>query len=898
MPNVSRVRPISGAPTLWAAHRAALAGLVLLLPVVAAGQGTPATTPKSPSGVAAQTALPRDTSSAPLIKRMTATRVANGAITVDGRLEESLWSSLPAIDDFLQKQPNEGALPTERTEIRLAYDDAALYVGARMYAKHPERIQAPVGRRDNISQMEHLIISLDTYHDRRTAYSFAITASGVRGDFYLASDNEHDTNSSFDPVWDGRVHRDASGWTAEMRIPFNQLRFNAADQQTWGVNFDRWIPSTNEDIFWIPIPSNVTAWASRMGTLEGISGIQPSRRIELLPYIASEASRNSDRDPLNPFDDGRNLQSRVGGDVKMGLGPSLTLQATINPDFGQVEADPSVVNLSAYELFFSEKRPFFTEGSQYLSGGGATYFYSRRIGGRPRWAPDGEFVDAPGATTIVGAAKLTGRLASGLSIGALAAATDREEASAFTPADPVSGDPEFRTRATVQPRANYGVLRLRQELGKSGSTAGIIVTGVRRALGEGDLLAAIMPRDAIAAASDFNLRFKGGEYQIDGSIGGSHVSGDSLAIAAMQSSSARYYQRPDAHYVRLDSSRTSLDGANGYLQFARTNGRHWLWGMLAGVRSPGFDVNDAGAMSLADQKYLDGTITYREKKPNAYLQNYEITVEAFGQNDFGNVRNAAFVRSDATLTFRNFWYTTLTAWQDFPSLSSTLTRGGPYMGTGYYRVGIAEVGNSFASSTQWSGRVYYGRTTLGENTQRYSGSIGFRPGPRWQVTVAPNFLRSRDPRQYIGTERGTGPIETFGNSYQFATIDFHEFTLSGRLNYALDPDLTLEMFAEPYAASGSYSGLGELTRPRSRETRGIAGEPGIYDFNERSLRTNAVLRWEWRPGSLFYAVWQRNGSRSIDRYRPVDPTDAFGAFGGRYTNFFALKMSLWVPLGG
>ncbi|MFL5561686.1 MAG: DUF5916 domain-containing protein [Gemmatimonadaceae bacterium] len=880
MPDADRTaRPNRGAPGRQAAR---LLALSLACPLV----------------LIAQQPAPRDSTTAPVVKHASATRVPNGAIVVDGRLDEGLWKSLPAITDFLEKQPHEGAEPAERTEIRLAYDDAALYVGARMYAKDPSKVQAPVGRRDNTAQMEQVVISLDTYRDRRTAYSFGVTASGVRSDFYVASDDQMDTNASFDPVWDGRAHRDALGWTAEMRIPFNQLRFNAADQQLWGVNFNRWIPSTNEDIFWIPIPSNVTAWASRMGTLEGISGIQPSWRVELLPYVAGEGSRNSDRDRRDPFDDGRNLDSRVGADVKMGLGPSLTLQATVNPDFGQVEADPSVVNLSAYELFFSEKRPFFTEGGQFLSGGGATYFYSRRIGGRPRSVLDADFVDAPNATTILGAAKLTGRLASGLSIGALAAATDRETASGYFLPDPLTATPERRVHETVQPRADYGVVRLRQELGRSGSTAGMIITAVHRALGARDALAAILPRDAIAGASDFNLRFRDGEYQLTGTIGGSHIAGDSLAIVQLQRSSARYYQRPDAHYVRLDSTRTSLNGFNSYLEMQRTNGRHWLWDALAGARSPGFDVNDAGAMSVADEKFLDGILTWREKKPNAYFQDYRISLETYGQLDFGNVRNAAFVRSDATLTFRNFWYANLTAWQDLPSQSGTLTRGGPYMGTGYYRVGIVEVGNSFASPTRWSGRVYYGRSTLGENTERYSGSFGFRAGPQWQVTVAPNYLVSRDPRQYVGTASGAGPAETSGKSYQFATIDFHEFTLSSRLNYSFSPDLTLEMFVEPYAASGSFAGLGELTRPRSRETRGIGGDPSALDFNERSLRTNAVLRWEWRPGSLFYAVWQRSGSRSLERFRPVDPTDAFGAFGGRYTNFFALKMSLWVPLGG
>jgi len=861
---------------------------------------------------------------AAVAKRVTAVRVPNGSIVLDGKLDDAVWKTSPAITDFLQKQPKEGMPPTERTEIRLAYDDGALYVGARMYAKDPSKIQAPVGRRDNIGQMEHLIISLDAYRDRHTAHSFAVTASGVRGDYYYPRDDENATDASFDPVWDARAVRDSLGWTAEMRIPFNQLRFNAADVQTWGVNFDRWIPSTNEDIFWIPVPSNVTAWSSRMGVLEGISGIQPSRRIELLPYVAGEGRRVSDRDPRNPYDDGRNLQSRVGGDVKLGLGPSLTLQATINPDFGQVEADPSVVNLSAFELFYSDKRPFFTEGSQYLSGGGATYFYSKRIGGPPRGVllPDGDFVDAPGATTILGAAKLTGRLATGLRIGALAAATDREEASSYFLPDPSSGAAAFSSRMTVQPRVDFGIVRLQQELGKSASTIGFIATGVHRALGEGDRMAGWLPRDAATAAADWNLRFKGGEYQLSGDFGVSHVAGDTAAIRRMQMSSARYYQRPDADYVDVNPTRTSLDGVNTSLNLERANGRHWLWYVFAFARTPGFDVNDAGAMNRADTKELDAAITYREKKPNAYLQNYSTTLEAYSQIDFGNVRNAAFVRSDAVLTWKNFWYTNLTAWQDLPSQSADLTRGGPYMGTAYYRVGIVQVGNSFASPTQWSGRVYYGRTTLGEKTQRFSGSLGVRPGPQWQLTVTPNYLTSRDPRQYVGTIPDGRRTETFGSRYLFATIDFHEFTLSTRLNYAFSPDLTLEIFAEPYAASGRYSGFGELSRPRSRELLGygrgeIAGGRHVFpiapgdtarlnadtivvsaaDFNERSLRTNAVLRWEWRPGSLFYAVWQRQGNRSLDRYRPVDPMDAFGAFQGRYTNFFALKMSLWIPVG-
>ena len=838
-----------------------------------------------------------------LSKRAVAVRVPDGTITVDGRLGETAWRTIPAITDFVQKQPSEGAAPTERTEIRVAYDDGALYIGARMYAKDPAKIQAPIGRRDNIGQMEHLLVSLDTYRDRRTAYTFGVTASGVRADWYHPTDNESNTDASFEPVWEAQSHMDSLGWTAEMRIPFNQLRFNPGDAQTWGINFDRWIPSTNEDIFWIPVPSNVTAWSSRMGTLEGIQGIRPTRRIELLPYVAGEARRASDRNRANPFDDGRNLQSRIGGDVKLGLGPSLTLQATINPDFGQVEADPSVVNLSAFEIFYSERRPFFTEGSRYLTGGGATYFYSRRIGGAPRVRGSGDFVDQPNASTILGATKLTGRLPSGLSVGALAALTDEEFAAVYdsayldttvTPAVRVSARHD-RTR--VEPRAMYGVVRAQQEFGKSGSTVGFIATGVRRSLGDADPLAARLPGDAVTGAVDWVLRLKGGEYQITGDFGVSRVGGDTAAIRRLQTSSARYYQRPDADYVELDPTRTSLSGINSSLVLERISGKHWLGYVMAFARTPGFDLNDAGAMSRADQKFLEGMLIYRERKPGKILQNYQYSLDVFGQQDFGNVLNTSFVRADANYTFKNFWTANLTAWNDFPGLSNSLTRGGPYMGTGHYRVGIVEVGNSFAAKTRWSGRVYYGRTTLGELTYRVSGSFGIRPVPQWQLTITPNFLGSRDPRQYIATTAGGRP-ETFGRRYVFSTVDLNEFTLSARLNYTLKPDLTLEMFAEPYAVSGRYSDFGELLKPRSRELLPYAEDFCACDFNERSLRTNSVVRWEWRPGSTFFAVWQRNGRRQLDAYRRVDPADAFGSFQGAYTNFFALKMNFWIPVGG
>ena len=373
----------------------------------------------APPAVGAQTATANDH------LRATAMRLPSGAaIRLDGRLDEQVWRTGPPLTEFVQKEPDEGAPPTERMEVRFVYDDGALFVGARMYSRTGAAgIQAPLGRRDEVEQAESVLIALDTYLDRRTAYCFGVTASGVRLDHYHSTDSESNTDAGFDPVWQARTQIDEEGWTAELWIPFSQLRFNESPEQIWGLNIHRRTPTRNEDDYWVAIPRTERAWASRFGELIGIDGIKPPRRVELLPYFISGSTVTGQPDTQNPFDDGLNLTRSVGLDAKVGIGPSLTLDATINPDFGQVEADPAVVNLSNFETFFSERRPFFTTGSQLFAGGANNYFYSRRIGAVPIGIPSDDYVDHPRTATILGAAKLTGRLASGMSVGIIWALT-------------------------------------------------------------------------------------------------------------------------------------------------------------------------------------------------------------------------------------------------------------------------------------------------------------------------------------------------------------------------------------------------------------------------------------------------------------------------------------------
>ncbi len=714
-------------------------------------------------------------------------------------------------------------------------------------------------------------------------------------DWYHPSDNEFDLDMTFNPVWSAHAVVDSLGWTAEMRIPFSQLRFRDQPTQVWGLNIDRWIPSRSEDVFWIPVPRNTTAWSSRMGTLVGIEGIRPPRRLEVLPYVAGNATVTSGADPANPFNpDGRTAEARIGADVKMGLGPAITIEATANPDFGQVEADPAVVNLSDFEVFFDERRPFFTERSDLLRGSGANYFYSRRIGGVPAGA-SGDYVDSPRASTILGATKLTGRLASGLSIGSLFAVTARELARSY---DVASGR---TTDVEVAPPTGFGVLRLQQEFGPNASTVGLILTGVRRDVGDSPLRA-VLARHAYSGGVDWNLRLARGTYSLGGYAGFSHIAGDSAVILRQQLSSRRYYQRPDQDYVRVDSSRQSLSGYVAGLSASKNNGRHWLWDIELGAESPGFEVNDAGRLSTSDGVITGGSLTYRETQPGRVFRSYNVQLQSFGEWNYGWVRQFSFTRIDVSLTWLNRLQTFLTGWVDHPGQDERLTRGGPSMGTPRSWVTIAQVRSNFADRNTWSARVYYGENQFGGLTYRFSGSVGLRPAPRWSFSVGPNYLYDRNPRQFVLVATDSAATGTFGRRYVFATVAQNQWSAPIRFNYSMTPDLTLELYAEPFLASGRFSRHGELDQPGSsrlliyREdlTRPASVQIPARDFNLVSMRSNAVLRWEWRPGSTLFLVWQQNRAGTGVPGARVRVGDLFDGLSADGDSFFAIKVSYWI----
>lgn len=841
------------------------------------------------------------------VKEFSARRLpARAAVQLDGHLDEPAWAGAAWRRDFLQKEPVEGGDPSGRTEVAFLYDDQALYVGARMYSADPRRIPTAVTRRDQFSNAEHLVIALDTYHDRRTAYSLIISSGGVRSDYYHPSDAEGSRDYTWDPVWQARTTVDSLGWVAEARIPFSQLRFTAAGAQTWGVQINRWMPHADEDVYWIVIPNRETGWSSRFGLLTGIDGVRPTRRLELQPYVAGNGTFE-DAASGDPFNDGSDLEGRVGADLKMGLGPNLTLDVTVNPDFGQVEADPAEVNLSAFETFFDERRPFFTEGAQLLRGSGQSFFYSRRIGQSPRGPASGDYVDRPSHATILGAAKVSGRLRGGTSIGLLTAFTAREHARTYDSATGRFG------RTAIEPFSGYGVARVQQEFGPDASVAGVSVTMVQRDLRDSSLKA-LLPGSAITGGADVNLRFQGGAYELRGSAGFSHLRGDPAAMLRVQQHPAHFFQRPDATEFTLDSTRRSLTGAAASLSASKNAGRHWLWSTGASFESPTYELNDIGRLGSANDIDAYGQLRYRETAPGPLFHRYSSNLYAGRGWNFGGEHTYTSASLGNSFTFRNFWNLFVGGFVEARAQSDDLTRGGPLMGRPGGWGGDLELGGNEGKPVNWNASFGYYNDEAGGWSRNLGLYLSARPAPAWRVSVEPEWDRRVSSRQFVTTVDG-GPAATYGTRYVFAYVDRNTLSTNIRVNYAFSPDLSLELWAEPFAASGRYSRFGELPAARSHALRryGTGGTTitrlpdgsrevtdGAQtfnlpdrDFNVLSFRSNLVLRWEWRPGSTLFVVWQqdRSGDAAGRTARVGSLFDAFDADGAQ---FVAVKMTYWL----
>jgi hypothetical protein len=700
-----------------------------------------------------------------------------------------------------------------------------------------------------------------------------------------------------------------------MHIPFSQLRFNASAEQTWGLELTRNIPDKSERLQWVLIPVAAAGFSSHFGRLDGIAGIPPARRLELLPYVAGDLTYRANVNARNPFDD--KVGGRAGGDLKYGLGPNLTLDATLNPDFGQVEADPAVVNLTAFETIFEERRPFFIEGNELLTGRGQSFigrpswFYSRRIGASPRGAAGGDFVDAPTNTTIISAAKVTGRLANGLSVGALAAVTPREYARTF---DTTSFE---RDRIAVEPPSSDGVLRIQQEFGTRQSNVGASATHVRRWLDDRGGLKQLLPSNAVAGGVDWRLRYMEGMYEITGWAGGSRVDGDAAAIARLQRSSAHYFQRPDQDHISYDPTRTTLTGGTASLRLDKNAGRFTLGGIQLSTRSPEFDINDAGQMRSGDDIDFNADIQLRDTKPNTHVRFYQFGTSTQAGWNYGRIQQYLRFNENVSVTLHNFWRFNGRVGLQRRSLSDDLTRGGPLMGTANGYTLTAQLTGRPNVPTTWTARTEYFNDEFGGWRWDASAGIGVRPASQWQASVDPTYSHSVDGRQYVAT-RADGSAATYGQRYVFAFIERSTLSARFRLNYALTPNFTVEAYAEPFAASGRFHDFGELPAPRSRELR-TYGAPGTgtsivenaagvstvtdgartftipqLDFNRLSFRSNLVFRWEWLPGSTAFLIWQQSRQDQTAAGQLINPRDVWSSTQAPGDNFFVVKVSYWL----
>jgi len=857
-------------------------------------------------------------------------------VVVDGRLDEGIWQSAPAATGFIQTDPSEGQPATQRTEIRIAYDEVALYIGARMYdSLGAAGVRTRLSRRDQVGGGDYLQFIFDTYHDHTGITAFLINPSGVKNDAGQASAY---ADPSWDPVYRAEARIDSLGWTAELKIPFSQLRFPRDSVQTWGMQVNRFVERINESSVWSFVPKRESGGAPRYGHLEGLGVPRNRGRAEILPYVLSRARYVTPTQPGSPFQSGEQYDVRAGGDLKYQLSSTLTLDATINPDFGQVEVDPAVVNLSAFETFFSERRPFFVEGSGLFGFGdfrcfncsnvsSISLFYSRRIGRAPQGSVtrgDARFVHTPENSTILGAAKVTGRTRGGLQIGLMDAVT---QAGRALVQDTAGG----RLTEEVEPASNYFVGRVRRNLLGGNATVGAIATSVIRRFGSRALEERI-PGHAEAVGVDGELWWKNRTYHLMGNLAVSNTAGDPLAIERLQRSSARYFQRPDRQSGGngifsdlLDPTGSALRGYGGYLRMAKDAG-DWQWEGAANYRSPGFEVNDAAFLTRADFFWTLANVMRRWNTPTRHYRNWTAIVGGQHEYNFDGDRTGAQLHAFSGGQLANYWNAAVYA-EWYPQVSDDrLTRGGPVVRRPGGRLLHARMSTDSRKPIVFSTRYNNLTDTDGGWYHAVDGSVQFRPRPNVQLSLGPNFSRQYSTTQFVLRRNDSTATHFFGQRAVFADLEQNRLSMSTRLNWTFTPRLSLEVFAQPFVFAGDYSRFKEFTGTRTTETMAYGEDFGTLcfdaagnsftadpngdcataagrspqafsfrnpDLNVRSLRGNAVLRWEYRPGSTLFFVWQQQRA-GAEAYGDFELSrDAGAIFRQRADNIFVVKASYW-----
>jgi hypothetical protein len=806
---------------------------------------------------------------------------------IDGRADDPVWQTARAVTDFLEFDPNEGKAPRFATEARVAYDDRNLYVFVRAYDPEPEQIKRLLARRDAYTPTDDIWIMVDSYHDRRSGYEFGVNPAGVKRDNSISNDGNED--DAWDGVWDVATTVDSLGWTAEFRIPLSQLRYASAPEHTFGFMVVRDINRYKERLSWPLIHRDQNGLVSQFGELTGIQGISSPRRLEATPYIVT---KNVSVPNGSGYD--RNQRLTAGADFKYGVTSNLTLDATVNPDFGQVEADPAVLNLSAFETFFQERRPFFIEGNGLMSFpvncnivrdcGTENLFYTRRIGRAPQLSDEYGGPSSSTTSTILGAAKLTGRMQSGLSLAVLDAATGREVGT---------------SDRTIEPATNYAVIRATQDFRNGESGIGIIGTAVNRSLDSWS--SDFLRSSAVVGGVDLRHRFLQSRYEFNASVTASRVTGSAAAIAATQQSSTHYYQRPDAG-LGFDATRTALAGDAEQVKFGKFGGGILRFETSVQRVSPGYEVNDLGFLRRADWQEQASWAQIRFQKPAAFYQRLFWNFNEWNDWTTGGLPLEHALNTNVHTELKNHWWLHLggTVGQLGTTYCDRCARGGPALRSSPYLApwgGIEGDERQTVSPSMWfnywrgdAGRSWYLNVNPGVSVRvstRLSGSIGV------------NLTRNLDNTQWYGNV--VDAVDSTTTHYTFAHLDQRTVGLRGRVNFTASPTLTVQLYAEPFVSKGRFSDLRELADPRAANyadryqaytDTAVTNHVGSFDYKQ--FRSNLVMRWEYQPGSTIYLVWTqaREDPESIYGSRSLSG-DFRRLFDSHPDNTFLIKVSYW-----
>ena len=799
---------------------------------------------------------------------------------IDGQMNEASWNLVDWGGNFTQSQPYEGQLPSQPTYFKILYDDNNLYVGVMAYDSVPSEIVKRMSRRDGF-EGDFVEINIDSHFDKMTAYSFTVNAAGVKGD-ELISDDGNNWDQTWDPIWYTKTSINDTGWTAEMRIPFSQLRFGAKDVHTWGIQFTRRLFRKDERSIWQFIPQEDNAWVSRFGELQGIKGIEPKRQIDLIPYIVAQ-QEYYEQEEDNPYATGKDGKLNVGMDGKIGVTNDLTLDFTINPDFGQVEADPSEVNLTAYETFFREKRPFFIEGNNIynfqITGGGNQFsrdnlFYSRRIGRQPHYYPDledNEYADVPANSTILGAFKLSGKTKKGWSVGIMESVTQREMAE-------ISYEGGKR-KEEVEPLTNYVVARLEKDINKGNTVVGGMFTSTNRKIDNPSI--DYIPKNAYSGGFNLKHFWKDKSWMFAVRTVFSSIYGDTVSMVNLQESPVRYFQRPDASYLKVDSTRSSLQGHGGSVEIGKVGEGHWRFVTWVTWRSPGLELNDVGYLRSADEVQQVAWASYRIWEPFSIFRRINFNFNQWTGWDFGGRNTYYGGNVNMNTQLKNHWHFGSGLNMDGPSISKSDLRGGPSLkypgGWNYWIFASSDSRKKFKAEVSFSQYQNFNNTATFRN---YGFELIFRPSNIIKLSVEPFYSTNIYNLQYVETAEFNGE-----DRYITSFINQETFGLEGRIDLNITPDLTIQYFGQPFMSSGNYTKFNRVTQAQADDyydrfhvftdeeitynsddelylvdenNDGVTDyEFGNPNFDFLQFRSNLVLRWEYVPGSTLYLVWSQ-----------------------------------------